>query len=81
VNDIHWILKDLAVHHYSGKWASAVRFANRKKGVIRGSFDWYVAARQHFLELGGEYVHQLPAAQREIYRAQPEFGGGGGRGR
>jgi hypothetical protein len=52
----HWMLRDLDVTHYWGKWKCAVEFADGKAETA--SFEWYSFARRHFLELGGCYLHE-----------------------
>jgi len=54
----HWTVRDLALKNFWGKWKVSREFADSK--VLRGSIDWWMAARKHFLELGGYYKEQLP---------------------
>ena len=55
-------MRDLALKEFWGKWKVAREFADGK--VLRGSIDWWMVARKHFLEIGGYYKEQLPAGER-----------------
>lgn len=56
----HWAVRDLALSHYFGKWKVAKAHAS---SLFDGhSYDWWMSARQYYLELGGEYKDQLPRA-------------------
>ena len=59
----HWMLTDLDITHYHGKWKCAVEFADARHKTA--SFEWYAAARLHFLELGGCYITEI---QRQLDR-------------
>lgn len=55
----HWELADLDLCHYAGKWKAAVIFAHGSQTA--DTFEWRMAARRHYLELGGCYVHERTA--------------------
>lgn len=52
-----------ALAHYFGKWKVAKEHAS----TLHASYSdaWWMSARTYYLELGGEYKHQLPKEIRE----------------
>jgi hypothetical protein len=50
------VTNDLEIGLYPFKWKDAQRLAEKKATV--GTFEYWMAARQLFLELGGRYVGQ-----------------------
>jgi len=50
------IISDLDIEGYHGKWTRAVEYA--ESVAETESFDWWMAARKRFLELGGCYLHE-----------------------
>lgn len=52
-----WHVADLALCHYPGKWKAAKDHAD-KLHLVR-SHEWWMSARQYYLELGGEYKEQV----------------------
>jgi hypothetical protein len=65
----HWAVRDLALAHYFGKWKAAKDHASVQFASY--SHDWWMAARKHYLELGGEYKSQLPKASPDREEFQP----------
>lgn len=57
-------MRDLAIRHYPGKWKSAQKLADTRH---HPEIDYWAAVRKLYLELGGEYVGQLPLLQRLRY--------------
>jgi hypothetical protein len=59
----HWSVRDLALRHYFGKWKAAKEHAS----ILHATYShaWWMSARTHYLELGGEYKSQLPKDIRE----------------
>jgi hypothetical protein len=53
----HWAVRDLAIAAYLGKWKAAKEYAASKFDIE--SHDWWMAARRHYLELGGEYKEPI----------------------
>ena len=51
------ICKDLNICGYAGKWAKAKDYINRHNPNIPKK-EYWDKVRTHYLELGGEYLHQ-----------------------
>lgn len=51
----HWLWADLAVTAYPTKLHLAVEYADNLFDD-EGTFEWYLAARERFLALGGKYI-------------------------
>lgn len=68
----HWSVVDLALCHYPGKWRVAKEWAD--KSFQCGTYEWWEKARLTFLELGGEYIHQLQHGRQAHYTQSCEWG-------
>jgi hypothetical protein len=60
------VSKDLAIKHYNGKWQHAKEYV-KKYQTSNDEFNYWMNVRQIYLELGGEYIHQLKLSQRYQY--------------
>ncbi len=58
-------IQDLAIRHYPGKWKTAQGLAHDDRHYPE--LDYWARARKLYLELGGEFVGQLPFLKRLLY--------------